>query len=206
MLGLSVVLFAAFGTSLAAIAASTTTVLFDFTQPRADSVESFHEVSDTTRDVGMSKAVISIVESEAVRHAVFFSLLNPQENSACFAGVQSDFGVSSDWASYAAVEINLRAQGQFNVFKVVIKDTQSQSNSSLAFESFFETDIESLSFETVRVPMTNLKCSYRGKACQEQILISQITSFGLQAAGGVYESFTQQGAASLEINTISITA
>ncbi len=169
-------------------------------------MDSFKEVSDTTRDVGMSKAIISIIESKAVRRAVFFSLLNAQENGACFAGVQSNFASVSDWSSYAAVEMNLRSKGQYNIFKVVLKDTKSQSNSSLAFESPFETDTNNTSFGTVRLQLADFKCSYRGNACEEQISISQIISIGIQAAGGVYESYTQQGVGSLEINTMSITA
>ena len=40
------------------------------------------KVSDTVRTVGLSKADFTLVQSQAVRRAVFFALLNPQPNGA----------------------------------------------------------------------------------------------------------------------------
>jgi len=55
-------------------------ILFDFNEDAQ--VSDWIEVSDTKRSVGKSKANIDIVESDAVRRAVFFTLLNPQEDGA----------------------------------------------------------------------------------------------------------------------------
>jgi hypothetical protein len=184
-------------------ASNTASVLFDFTQPVADSVASFKEVSDTARAVGMSKAVISIVESETVRHAVFMTLLNPQSDGACFAGVESDLS-TSDWSAFQQMELNFRAQGQYDIFKVVLQDEESSTNSSLAFENLFQANVVYPAFQTINLRLADFKCSYRGKECLDKLDTFKITSFGLQAAGGVYGSVKQSGLASLEINTVTL--
>ena len=60
-------------------------MLFDFAAPDA-SVDDWVEVSDTARSAGLSKGSIDIIHSTADPRAVFFSLLVPQPDSACFAG------------------------------------------------------------------------------------------------------------------------
>lgn len=174
-------------------------VLFNFTD--SDNVDSFYEVSDTVRDVGLSKAQIGMLQSDAARRAVLFTLLNPQESSACFAGVEKAFVPHAKWNQFTQMELEVRAQGMYNNFKVVLQDSKSYSNSSLAFEQFFVASIDSLS--VVSLNMDAFSCSYRGKACDETLEVGNIVSFGLQAAGGVYQgSFSNHGAASLEIDYV----
>jgi hypothetical protein len=178
-------------------------ILFDFTT--TSSVDTFYESSDTARSVGMSKGSISLIESEEVRCAVFFSLLNPQPDSACFAGVQKKYDNPLDWTAFHSLSLQSRGQGEYATFKVILKDSQSESNSSLAFEQYFEArrNISSSSFIISVLPLQNFACSYRGASCDERLNVASITTFGFQAAGGVYEeSLSQQGVASLEINWV----
>jgi NADH dehydrogenase [ubiquinone] 1 alpha subcomplex assembly factor 1 len=177
------------------------TLLFDFTD--SDNVDSFHEISDTVRNVGLSKAQISILESDAVRRAVLFTLLNPQENSACFAGVATAFQPALVLSAFSVMGLQVRAQGMYSNFKVVLQDGKSESNSSLAFEQFFFAASDVLS--VVSLKMDAFRCTYRGKACEETLDTDNIVSFGLQAAGGVYQDdFTNRGSASLEIDFVSL--
>lgn len=178
-------------------------VLFNFTG--SDNTDSFYEVSDTVRDVGMSKAQISIVQSESVRRAVMFTLLNPQSNSACFAGVETGYENTS-WSDFDSIALEVRAQGMYMNFKVIIQDFQSTTNSSLAFEHFFVLpEGEDGTFDIVKLNLDEFHCSYRGQSCEQILKLDQIISLGLQAAGGVYEdNIRNRGVASLEINYIEL--
>lgn len=61
-----------------------------------------------------------------------------------------------------------------------------------------DSDIE------VKLPLNQFKPYYRGKLVpnQPELNIKNITTFGLQVAGGVYNDFKQSGVSSLEINNI----
>jgi hypothetical protein len=178
-------------------------VLWNFTG--ADNTDSFYEVSDTVRDVGMSKGAISMIESDTVRRAVLFTLLNPQENSACFAGVKSAYNPNVNWSSFSTIALNIRGQGMYHNFKVVLQDESSVTNSSLSFEQYFIADFDDGAFGVVDLPMTSFQCTYRGNKCSDTLNSEKITSFGLQAAGGVYEDlFSNRGVASLEIQYIGL--
>jgi hypothetical protein len=54
--------------------------LIDFTSSEY-SIQNWFEVSDTTRSVGMSMAVIEIQKTQQYQQAVFFTLLNPQPSN-----------------------------------------------------------------------------------------------------------------------------
>ena len=62
--------------------------LFDFTT--MSDVNDWYEVSDTVREVGKSKATLVLQKTRKFQRAIFFTLLNPQSNGACFAGVNFD--------------------------------------------------------------------------------------------------------------------
>ena len=107
-------------------------VLFDFTDP-STSLESWTESSDTVREVGMSKASFVIQQTQRYvnlknslttcqmsskyfflfryRRAIFFALLNPQPNGACFAGFRTH-SVEFDPSKYQAVQVSWHQQLQ----------------------------------------------------------------------------------------------
>ena len=175
-------------------------VLFNFNQQ--DDVADWVEISDTTRSVGKSKAVMTIVESEAVRRAIFFALLNPQPDGACFAGMRKFYDAPQDWSEYVYIVLNkARNQGENTQYKFVVQDNSSLSNSSLVFEGFFDTSSfpeDEDGFVFVTYPLDKLICSYHGKICDLDVNTRQILSVGLQIAGGVYiDDMDQYGPATL---------
>lgn len=91
------------------------------------------QVSDTARSVGMSKAAIEIVESaDTERRAVFFALLNPQPDSACFAGMKSSFDSLQDWSEFRSGTVGGELRGQ------------GKRQDSLLFQKFFPHATHSL--------------------------------------------------------------
>ena len=60
--------------------------LFDFTTCSQSDIDTWQEVSDTVRTVGMSKAVLALQTTRVFQRAVMFAVINPQPNGAGFAG------------------------------------------------------------------------------------------------------------------------
>ncbi|XP_004929277.1 uncharacterized protein LOC101739791 isoform X3 [Bombyx mori] len=175
-----------------------TRYLFDFT--KNDSVETWEEISDTVRDVGMSKALITIHKNIGFRRAIFFVLLNPQLNGAGFAGMRvlSNY----DLSGYTALQIYCRGQGQFNRFKVTLRHKGFNDETNYSFEQYFQAPKDEFAVRDLR--LSEFKAYYRGKKVvnNETLNLSQITSIGLQMYGGVYQTVKQKGPATLEIDWI----
>ena len=182
--------------------------LFDFTS-EGSSVDDWTELSDTTREQGLSKGSISIVEASTDRRAVFFSLLVPQPDSACFAGVQSPViaAEQSDFSAYSDLVVNNAcALGGHDgapslLFKAIVKD--DNANSSLAFEHYFQVPTNQ-SVSDYTLALGDFVCSYRGQPCPDQPNWYTVRTVGFQIAGGVYESYSQQGVASLELDGVEL--
>jgi hypothetical protein len=167
-------------------------VLFNFTD--SSSTDAFYEVSDTARSVGMSMGVISLIESEIVRRASFFALLNPQEDGACFAGVSTEYQPAQSWTPYTLLSMQLRAQGGLERFKVVLHDAPNWANSSLAFEQYFQMDPTPRN-NTVHI-LTNHILSNHTLSNIHYRIIYKLSNQSLSnihhiISGGVYNSFSQ---------------
>jgi hypothetical protein len=109
--------------------------------------------------------------------AVFFALLNPQADSACFAGMQYPYDAPMDLSTYTALEASVRGQGDNSYFKFYLKDLQSESNSSVAFEYLFKI-VDA--FAVVNMPLEDFGCSYRGQACDLVLDASNVICLGVQ--------------------------
>lgn len=111
---------------------SDTMTLFDFTT--MNDVNDWMESSDTVREVGMSKAVLTLQKTQLFQRAVFFTLLNPQANGAGFAGVRTltNFNLTG----YDTIDITCRAQGNKH-YKVVLRHRGMHRNSDIEYEQFF---------------------------------------------------------------------
>ena len=216
-------------------------VLYDFTKNENNNdVNKFIEVSDSTeRTAGLSKASFVSIDSTNDPRAVFFSLLVPQSDSACFAGIQDSSENSMNWESYETITLNLRRSGPNSIYKVVLRDALVESqNSSVTFEQIFDiasdcwTNIQEedhvkedhknikstdniknkedtddnnngpYTWGYVTLSLNKFVCSYHGQDCDYELHRDQVSSFGLQIAGGRYESYTQSGVGSLELRTI----
>ena len=79
---------------------TTEMMLFDFTT--TDNVSNWYEVSDTVRNVGKSKATLVLQKTRIFQRAIFFALLNPQPNGACFAGMDFDL-FQNDFSGYSGL-------------------------------------------------------------------------------------------------------
>jgi len=182
-------------------------VLFDFN--KYSEVSDWIEISDTTRSVGKSKAVMTIVESETVRRAVFFALLNPQPDGACFAGMRKFYNTPQDWSEYVYIALNrVRNQGENTQYKIIIQDDKSVYNSSLVFEGFFDVTSfpeDDEGFIYVTYPLDKFICTYHGQHCNLDVNTRHVVSAGLQIFGGVYiENMDQYGPATLELDRIEL--
>ncbi|XP_046735762.1 uncharacterized protein LOC124405144 isoform X2 [Diprion similis] len=188
----------------AIISQSSNLTLFDFTS--SDNVSDWTEQSDTVRTVGKSKAVIVIQETQVFRRAVFFTLLNPQSNGAGFAGVRTE--TTLNLTGYNNIDINCRGQGNNTGYKVVLRHKGQDNEPYPTYEQFFTAPMSTEEFSTVSLPLTNFTAYYRGKVVPDAdaLDVTNITSFGLQVYGGVYQTVHQSGVSSLEINTIVATS
>jgi NADH dehydrogenase [ubiquinone] 1 alpha subcomplex assembly factor 1 len=111
-------------------------VLFDFTSS-ASSVNDWQEVSDTEREVGMSKGALIEQRTQQFQRAIFFSLLNPQPNGAGFAGVvyrKKTFDLSAS----SGLKLAVRAQGENFIYKVILRHHHEELSTLPSYEIFFE--------------------------------------------------------------------
>merc|ERR1719273_1886387 len=172
-------------------------MLFNFTTIR--SLDTWAESSDTVREVGMSKASFVLQKTRKYQRAIFFALLNPQPNGACFAGYRSECDFAS--SDYEAIQLRLRgAQGDLWRYKILLtnqKDTYQRS-----YEAYFNVTDTCQCKHTkgechceidISLPMDEFKAYYRGKLDPDAppLHSSNVVSFGIQAAGGVHEEDKQ---------------
>ena len=185
-------------------------MLFDFTT--IGNLDYWKESSDTVRDVGMSKASFVLQKTQQYQRAIFFALLNPQANGACFAGFRSQCDFAS--SDYEAIQLRLRgAQGDLWRYKILLtnqKDTYQRS-----YEAFFNVSDACQCKQTqgacqcevdISLAMDDFKAYYRGKLDPDAPPLdsSNVVSFGIQAAGGVYEKDKQSEVGSIEIDWIKL--
>jgi hypothetical protein len=184
--------------------------LFNFTT--IGSLDTWVESSDTVREVGMSKASFVLQKTQIYQNAIFFALLNPQPSGACFAGYRSP--TNFDSSNYKAVQLLLRGvHGDLFRYKIVLLN-QEQSNQRDYESSFIVKDIPKCKEENeacknvwyITLPMDEFKAYYRGKPdpSAPPLSSSNVTGFGIQAAGGVYEKDQQSGVGAIEVDWIEL--
>ncbi|XP_037035131.1 uncharacterized protein LOC119073641 isoform X3 [Bradysia coprophila] len=175
--------------------------LFDFTSLR--SVDGWTEISDTVRTVGKSKATLVLQKTQLFQNAVFFSLLHPQPNGACFAGVR--IPVEMNLSEYEKILIRCRGEGENTRYKIVLRHNGQLANDEITYERVFMVGLSDSEFSDVRLKLTDFKPFYRGREMPdvEPLNTSNITSFGIQIFGGVYSEFKQAGVSALVVEEIS---
>ena len=113
-------------------------ILFDFTT--LSNVNDWYEVSDTVREVGKSKATFVLQKTRKFQRSIFFVLLNPQPNGACFAGM--NFDGNFDLSNYSGIEIKFKAQAaDIRLWKVVLKTSISVDRFT-GYQQEFEASAE----------------------------------------------------------------
>ncbi|CAH8842109.1 unnamed protein product [Trichobilharzia szidati] len=175
--------------------------LFNFTDPTATFLDQWIEVSDTVRTAGRSKAVLAPHIASNYQSAIFFYLLNPLPNGACFAGIDAYLN-SWDLSEYQGISIDLHRQGNNSAFKLLFYNDCPQYTNCYSYESFFET---SGAREQVYLPFSTFQPYFRGKYQPNvpPLNASDLRRVGIQVYGGVYEAKSQSGPGSLELFTIS---
>ena len=151
------------------------------------------------RQPGMSKATILLHKAQLFQRAIFFALLNPQPNGAGFAGVRTS--VDFDLSGFSSIKMKVRGQGQATNFKITLKHHGEVGDGSPSYEQFFTATQE---FQELNFPLNEFKPYWRGQPLQnaEPLDSTNITSFGFQLYGGVYEEHKQSGPATLEIDWV----
>jgi len=177
-------------------------MLFDFTNSTS-SVNDWIEISDTERDVGKSKGVLVQQKTQQFQRAIFFSLLNPQPNGAAFVGIAYR-KKSFDLSEFTGLKLNIRAQGENFVYKVILRHHNEESSLQPSYENIFEADQNK--FIEKYLSFSDFKPYSRGQPLNPNTTPpldrTNITSIGLQIFGGVYSSIKQHGTSSLEIDSI----
>uniref|UniRef100_A0A0G4HZ09 NADH:ubiquinone oxidoreductase intermediate-associated protein 30 domain-containing protein n=1 Tax=Chromera velia CCMP2878 TaxID=1169474 RepID=A0A0G4HZ09_9ALVE len=177
-------------------------VIFDF--HTGSTTQGWIEVSDTTRKVGMSKGLFGITESEAVRHATFLAVLNPQPNGACFAGTEFSFPSPVSWLSDNYLRVRVRIQGDEGLlYKIILTDTDRERGETRSFQYTLPQG-DGKTFANVVMALSEFKCTFRGKPCEGTLNTDAISSIGIQVAGGRYEERQGSGPVSVEIEHIDL--
>merc|ERR1719499_3038609 len=89
----------------------------------SEDIQSWYESSDTVRNAGMSKAVISLQKSPMFQRAVMFAMINPQPNGAGFAGVKRNISLA-EHDGREGVVLRVRGRGSLIYWKVVLTDSE----------------------------------------------------------------------------------
>jgi len=183
-------------------------MLFDFTT--IESLDGWEESSDTVREVGMSKASFVLQKTQKYQRAVFFALLNPQENGACFAGFRSE--TNFDSSNYTDLVLRLRGyKGDLWRYKILL--TNQRETNQKSYEAYFnvnevfqQTEAAGQREVDVTLPLDSFQAYYRGQLDPDAppLNSSNVVSLGIQAAGGVYEEEKQSGVGAIEIDWITL--
>lgn len=183
---------------------TTEMMLFDFTT--TDNVTNWYEVSDTVRNVGKSKATLVLQKTKIFQRAIFFALLNPQTNGACFAGMDIDLLFQNDFSGYSGLEIRFKSQGQnVSEWKLKLK-TDISVDRFTSYQQKFSASKNNEDFETAFLAFSDFHQDVNGEVPEDEIPLnlSKIKTIGIQAFGGVYDSFKQNGPVTLELEYIKL--
>uniref|UniRef100_A0A8D8UXU7 NADH:ubiquinone oxidoreductase intermediate-associated protein 30 domain-containing protein n=1 Tax=Cacopsylla melanoneura TaxID=428564 RepID=A0A8D8UXU7_9HEMI len=174
-------------------------VLFDFT--KLPHLDNWTEESDTVREVGKSKAVFTLQKTRLFQRGIFFTLLNPQDNGAGFAGARTN--VQLNLSQYDKLVLYGRAQGSNAGYKVVLRHNGLNDEPNPTYEQIFQAK-PTEDLRTFELPLSEFKPFFRGRPVSDAPPLNKanITRVGLQVFGGVYMDYKQKGASSLEIDWI----
>jgi len=176
--------------------------LFDFTT--ISDVNDWYEVSDTVRSVGKSKATLVLQKTRQFQQGIFFVLLNPQPNGACFAGMNFDGNFNLEKCS--GFEFKFKAQASdLKSWKIVLKTSDSIDRFT-SYQQDFEAVKTNDDFEVVVLKFEDFHQMVDGQINPNEVPLKKndIKTFGFQAFGGVYDDFKQSGPGTLEIKYVKL--
>eukprot|EP00088_Acartia_fossae_P040343 TRINITY_DN4200_c0_g1_i5.p1 TRINITY_DN4200_c0_g1~~TRINITY_DN4200_c0_g1_i5.p1 ORF type:complete len:235 (-),score=34.27 TRINITY_DN4200_c0_g1_i5:113-817(-) len=175
-------------------------------------LDAWFESSDTVRQPGMSKAVLTLQKLNKQfigvdQRGIFFALLNPQPNGAGFAGMKrwlndSDFQEIENTEN-EGVMLKCRAQG-LSHWKIIFYHKMENVDPKVTYESFFDVTPSS-DFKQIQLNLDTFQPYFRGKPVDTYPLDrTKIAGIGIQAYGGVYSRDQQSGPGTLELETLSV--
>jgi len=173
-------------------------LLFDF--QNATDLNNWSEQSDTVRSAGRSKATFDLYRTQTNQSAILFTLLNPLPNGACFGGVRT--ATHLNLYEYQYISFTCIATGNATTYKIILRHNNLNDEPNPTFEQKFQ--VNSNAETIVKLNISQFEPYYRGKVIVDgpTLNVKNITSFGIQVAGGVYETFKQSGLSSLLVNRI----
>lgn len=111
-------------------------LLFNF--QNATDLSDWSEISDTVRAAGRSKATFDLYKAEDIQNAIFFSLLNPLPNGACFCGFRKMTQLNLD--GYKYLHFECISMGNATTYKIVLRHNNLHTEPNPAFEQHFRVD------------------------------------------------------------------
>lgn len=173
-------------------------LLFNF--QNATNLNNWSEQSDTVRSAGTSKATFDLYNTQTKQSAILFTLLNPLPNGACFSGVRTLTQLNLD--GYKYISFVCKTTGNATTYKIILRHNNLNEEPNPTYEQKFKVNTDSDT--TVKIQISQFKPYYRGKIIIDgpTLNVKNITNFGIQVAGGVYENFKQSGLSSLVVDQI----
>lgn len=111
-------------------------MLFDF--QNATNLSIWSEQSDTVRSAGRSKATFDLYKTQIQQSAIFFSLLNPLPNGACFSGVRTMTQLNLD--GYQYIHFACKTTGNATVYKIILRHNNLNDEPNPTFEQKFKVN------------------------------------------------------------------
>lgn len=109
-------------------------LLFDF--QNVTDLSNWLEISDTVRYAGRSKASFDLYKTKINQSAIFFSLLNPLPNGACFSGVRTMTQLNLD--GYRCLHFVCKATGNATTYKIILRHNNLHTEPNPSFEQKFK--------------------------------------------------------------------
>uniref|UniRef100_A0A8D8ZQC2 NADH:ubiquinone oxidoreductase intermediate-associated protein 30 domain-containing protein n=1 Tax=Cacopsylla melanoneura TaxID=428564 RepID=A0A8D8ZQC2_9HEMI len=179
--------------------------LFDFSKARH--LKNWAEVSDSTCQVGQSKAVFTLHKSPTKQRGVFFTLLTPNTRGACFAGYRTD--VQFDISKYNMLVILGSTHGTNNtIYKVLLQHNGLEDRLHPSYEYSFLPDSDPTP-TLFQLPLDKFKPIYHGRYVSDALPLNKanITRLAIISFGGSHEPSEdmdeiQRGVSCFEIDYI----
>lgn len=108
--------------------------MFNF--QNAIDLHNWSEQSDTVRSAGRSKASFDLYKTSVKQSAIFFSLLNPLPNGACFAGVRTS--TQLDLEGYQYISFTCKTTGNATIYKIILRHNHLDNEPHPTFEQKFK--------------------------------------------------------------------
>ena len=159
---------------------------------------------------GKSKGALVLQKTQLFQRAVFFAMLNPQPDGACFAGMLTNV-THIDLSEMAGEDsqglvLQVRAQGDMDHYKITMTNTEFfGQDADYMYEAKFQLEKNTEDFQTVTIPWSDFHAYHWGYVLVSAppLDLAKIGVLGIQVYGGVFDEYAQTGVGSLEMDFIA---